>query len=105
MQRVYFIACGIGAALPLSQFLPWLASTARRCLCCCGQRSGRRSAAFAWLDVLASAAVLIVFMFAESRRLEMPAPWLPLLGLCLVGVSVALPLFLLLRQRQLARQA
>ena len=50
------------------------------------------------MDVLVSAVVLIVFMKIESRRRSIPRRWLPIAGLVLVGVSLALPLFLYLRE-------
>jgi hypothetical protein len=51
-------------------------------------------------DVLASALILVVFVRAESRRLGLPYGRLALVGL-LVGVSLAMPWFLYLRQRHL----
>lgn len=53
--------------------------------------------AFAWLDMLVSALAVIVFVLYEGRRLHMPRAWLALPGLC-VGVSLALPLFLWMRE-------
>jgi hypothetical protein len=52
-------------------------------------------------DVLVSSAVLLVFMRVEGKLLRMRFRWLPIVGLCAVGVSLALPLFLFLRERAL----
>ena len=49
------------------------------------------------MDVLVSAVVLIVFMRVESRRVAIHGRWYPVLALVLVGVSLALPLYLYLR--------
>src|SRR5260370_36647041 len=38
---------------------------------------------------------------SEGKRLGMRLLWLPILGLCTVGVSFGLPLFLYLRERAL----
>lgn len=63
------------------------------------EAASTRIGAFAWLDVLVAALVLLGFIVAEGRRLAMRAWWLPVAGTCLVGVSFGLPLFLWLRER------
>jgi len=65
------------------------------------QAAQLRVGAFAWLDVLVSALVLVGFMIAEGRRLRLRYVWLPVVGTCTVGVSLGLPLFLLLREIRL----
>jgi hypothetical protein len=60
-----------------------------------------RIGAFFGLDVIVSAIVLFVFVFAEGRRDRVPHLWLPIIATLLVGVSLGLPLFLYLRPRQL----
>ena len=65
------------------------------------QAAQLRVGAFAWLDVLVSALVLLGFMIAEGRRLQLRHVWLPVVGTCTVGVSLGLPLFLLLREIRL----
>lgn len=49
------------------------------------------------MDVIVSASVLILFVFAEGRRLGMQKLWVPVIGTLLVGVSLGLPLFLYMR--------
>lgn len=61
------------------------------------EAAATRIGAFAWLDVLISAAALLVFVVAEGRRLKMRYLWLPVLATATVGVSLGLPLFLLQR--------
>ena len=58
---------------------------------------------FAWLDVLVSAVVLIGFIRHEGLRVPVAGLWMPVAGTCLVGVSLGLPLFLLMRERALRR--
>ena len=62
------------------------------------QLFANRVSAFFGLDVLVSSAVLLVFMRVEGRRVRIRARWLAVAGLCVVGVSLALPLFLYLRE-------
>lgn len=50
------------------------------------------------MDVLVSAVVVIAFMRLESARLVIPLRWLPVLALITVGVSLALPMFLYMRE-------
>lgn len=100
LRAAYALLALAGTLLPLSQFIPWLATNGLAVPLLMQQAFGAPIAAFAWLDVLVSAVVLLLFMLAEARRLGMRRVWLPVLGLCLVGVSLALPLFLFLREGQ-----
>ena len=50
------------------------------------------------IDLLLAAAVLIVFIAVESRRLGMKQAWIPILLTCIVGVGTGLPVFLLMRR-------
>jgi len=65
------------------------------------QLFANRVSLFFGLDVLVSSAVLVVFMRVEGRLLRIKFRWLPIVGLCAVGVSLALPLFLYLRESAL----
>ena len=55
--------------------------------------------------VLISAVTLIAFIRREGSRRKMRGLWLPIAATCLIGVSCGLPLFLYLREQQLAPQA
>jgi hypothetical protein len=61
-----------------------------------------RIGAFFSSDVFVSALVLVTFMRSEIRRLKIKNGWWPILGLT-VGVSLAFPWFLYLRERQWAQ--
>jgi hypothetical protein len=50
------------------------------------------------IDLLLAAAVVIVFIAVESRRLGMNHAWIPILLTCIVGVGTGLPAFLLMRK-------
>ena len=100
MQIVYAILCIVGIALPLAQFLPWLADHGLNLPLFLSEATATPIAAFGWSDLVVSGAVVIALVIAEGRRLGMRHSCVSLLGL-VVGVSLALPLFLLLRQRHL----
>lgn len=103
MKIIYAILCLLGTVLPLTQFVPWLSTNGFAIQLLIQDASGSQIAAFAWLDVLVSAIVVFAFIFYEGRRLGMKFLWLPVVGLITVGVSLALPLFLLIRELHLAK--
>jgi hypothetical protein len=100
-KSLYLFLCILGAAIPYSQFVPWVMENGLHLGLLVRQLFANRISAFFGLDVLISSAVLLVFMRVEGRSLRMRFRWLPIAGLCLVGVSLALPLFLYLRERAL----
>jgi uncharacterized protein DUF2834 len=100
-KNIYLFLCFLGTALPYSQFVPWVMENGLHLGLLFRQLFANRISAFFGLDVLVSSAVLVVFMRVEGRQLRMRFRWLPIAGLCAVGVSLALPLFLYLRERAL----
>ncbi|MBH2010694.1 MAG: DUF2834 domain-containing protein [Xanthomonadaceae bacterium] len=101
MHIIYILLCIAGTALPLSQFVPWLATHGLDVALLVQQALAGPIAAFAWADVLVSGIAVAIFVVAEGRRLAMRRLWLPLSCL-VVGPSLALPMFLLQRERHLA---
>lgn len=101
MRQLYFLLALIGAALPYSQFVPWLAEHGPNIRLLFTELFSTRTGAFFGFDVLVSAVVLVAFIRREGARRKMPILWLPIAATCLVGVSCGLPLFLYLRERQL----
>ena len=55
---------------------------------------------FFGLDVIVSLLVLWVFIFTEGRRRQMKHLWVYVVCNLTVGVSLGLPLFLYMRERQ-----
>jgi len=53
------------------------------------------------MDVIVSSLVFATFVFSEGSRLKMKNLWIYIASNLLVGVSLGLPLFLLMRQRKL----
>jgi len=104
MRWVYLSLALIGTVLPYSQFLPWLAEHGPNIPLLLTELFSTRAGAFFGLDVLVSAVVLIAFIRREGARRKMRNLWLPIAATCLIGVSCGLPLFLYLRERQLATE-
>jgi hypothetical protein len=104
-KLIYLFLCVLGFALPYSQFLPWAMEHGLNVRFFVQQLFANRIGAFFGLDVLVSAVALIGFVRVESVRLKMHTMWLPIVSVLLVGVSLGLPLFLYLRERELDRRA
>ncbi len=100
-KNVYLFLCILGAAIPYSQFVPWVMENGLQLGLLVRQLFANRISAFFGLDVLVSSVVLLVFMGVEGRLLRIRFRWMAIVGLCAVGVSLALPLFLYLRERVL----
>ena len=105
MKKFYGILCILGFVLPYWQFLPWLLNNGLDVVALLNEATQLRIGAFAWLDVVISALVLLGFIWFEGSRLKMPKLWLPTLGSLSVGVSFGLPLFLLLREIHLEKDS
>ncbi len=100
-KNAYLFLCILGTVLPYSQFVPWLAENGLNAQFFVRQLFANRIGAFFGWDVLISGVVLVGFVRSEGKRLGMSLLWLPILGLCAVGVSFGFPLFLYLRERAL----
>src|SRR5262249_653000 len=100
LKIVYLTPCGLGI-LPYWQFIPWVAANGLHIPLLVRELFANRISAFFGIDVLVSSLVLLVFMRAEGTRLGIPRRWLPVLALITVGVSLALPLFLYMREMRL----
>ena len=98
LKTIYLGLCVLGAVLPYWQFLPWVAANGLHLPLLVQQLFANRIGGFFGMDVLVSSLVLLVFMRAEKTKLRIRLPWLPVLALLTVGVSLALPLFLYLRE-------
>jgi hypothetical protein len=100
-KTVYLVLCLIGALLPYWQFVPWVVEHGMNPSLFVRDLFVNRISAFFGMDVVVSAVVLVVFMRIENARLGIGRRWLPVLAVLLVGVSLALPLFLYMREARL----
>ncbi len=104
-KMLYLFLCFLGVALPYSQFVPWVIEHGLDMRLFVHQLFANRIGGFFGMDVFVSAVALIGFVRNEGGRLKMDRLWLPIASVLLVGVSLGLPLFLYLRERELERRA
>lgn len=104
MIYFYGVCCLLGLILPLTQLLPWLIEQGLNIPLFIKQAAQLRIGAFAWLDVIVSAIALTGFIVYEGARIKMKRVWLPVAATFMVGVSLGLPLFLLLREHHLDKK-
>jgi hypothetical protein len=101
MQWLYLIAAVLGTILPLSYFLPFLATHGLDLPLFFRQLFASDISSFFAMDVIVSALTLFAFVPSEGRRLGMKHLWVYVLCTFLVGGSLGLPLFLFFRERRL----
>jgi len=100
-KTLYLVLCFAGVLLPYWQFVPWALQHGLNLALFARELFANRIGAFFGMDVLVSAVVLLVFTRIESARLGIRRRWLVLVSVLTVGVSLGLPLFLYLREREL----
>lgn len=93
--------CVLGTLAPLAAFLPFLRDHGLDARAFVSQLSASPVSAFFGLDVFVSALVVWALVAVEGRRLGMARLWMPIVATLLVGVSLALPLFLYQREAHL----
>lgn len=104
LKVIYFLFCILGTVLPYSQFLPFLIEHGLDIQLFLEQLFANKISGFFGIDLIASSLTLWVFVFWEGTRLKMQNLWIYIAANLLVGVSLGLPLFLLMRQYQLEQQ-
>src|SRR5205823_13920718 len=97
-RYVYIILFVVDVFLPYWQFMPWFLDHGLDIALFDQELFANRIVAFFGPDVLVSALMLWIFVFAEGGRLGMRRLWIPVIRTLLVGVSLGLPLFLYMRQ-------
>lgn len=104
MKRVYVLLCVLGFALPYYFFIPFVLANGLNVSLLIRQLFANQVAAFFGTDVIVSSLVLWAFIFQETRRRQIRHWWLSILANLAVGVSLGLPLFLLLREIALDKE-
>src|ERR1044072_4337803 len=104
IQYFYLLLCVLGAVLPYSQLVPFLAEHGLNLPLLVEQLFANRISALFGLDVIVSSIALWVFVFTEGRRRQMKHLWLYIVCNLAVGLSLALPLFLYMRERNITVQ-
>ena len=105
LQYLYLVLCVLGTILPYSQFIPFLAERGLDIPRFVQDLFASRVSAFFGLDVIVSSLALWAFVFGEGKRQRMRHLWVYVLCNLVVGVSLALPLFLYIRERHMTSQA
>ena len=101
MKIFYLLAAVLGAVLPLSQLIPFLQTHGLDLKLFFAYLFSNSVSGFFGMDVIVSSVVLWIFVFSEGGRLGMRRLWVYVVCNLAVGVSLALPLFLLFRERAL----
>lgn len=99
LRHVYLLLCVLGFILPYAQLVPWILDNGLQLGLLVRELFATRIGAFFGLDVVVSAIVLFVFIFARRRESGVRHLWLPVIATLLVGVSLGFPLFLYLQER------
>ena len=99
--RLYVALAVAGAIFPYLIFIPWLSDHGAQPGLFVRQLFATGPAAIFASDVLYAAAVFILFVIVEGRRLGMRRLWLPPLLVVLFGLCCGLPAFLAMRERAL----
>ena len=103
MKKLYILAAILGAVLPLSQLIPFLTTHGLDLKLFFTYLFSNGVSGFFGMDVIVSSVVLWLFVFSEGRRLGMKRLWVYVICNLAVGVSLALPLFLMFREDALDR--
>ncbi len=100
MRFVYLLLAILGAAIPLSAFVPWVMEHGMQLDLMYSQILNDSLSLFAWLDVLIAAICLILFIFIDGQKHQVKHRYWAILLTCAIGVSCGLPFYLYLRSRQ-----
>lgn len=100
-KTLYLALCVVGTIVPYTQFVPWLLQHGLNLPLFARELFATRIGAFFGMDVLVSAITLIIFARIERARVRISNRWSIVVAILVVGVSLGLPLFLYLREREL----
>jgi hypothetical protein len=97
-KSIYTIFCVLGTFIPYAIFAPFLLQHGLDIPLLAREMFATPTSAFFTADIVISSLVLWVFIYFETRKRAIKYWWLAILANLTVGVSLALPLFLLLRE-------
>lgn len=97
-KTVYIILCVLGAAIPLTAFVPFALENGLDLGLFVQEMFGTQVATFLSADLILSSLALWVFIYFELRKRPIRYWWLAIIANVGVGLSLGLPLFLLLRE-------
>jgi 4-amino-4-deoxy-L-arabinose transferase-like glycosyltransferase len=97
-KNVYIVLCILGAVIPMAVFVPFALENGLDMRLFAREMFGTQVASFLSADLMLSSLALWAFIFFEVRKRPIPYWWLAIVANLAVGLSLALPLFLLLRE-------
>ena len=100
-KGIYAALCFLGFVVPYYFFVRFVAEHGLDFSMLIRQVFATPASSFFAADVIVSSVVLWVFIFREAGKRSIPFWWICLIANLAVGVSLALPLFLLLREIQI----
>lgn len=104
MSLVYLLLSIVGFVLPYSQLIPFMADNGFDLPLFWSQLYANQISSTFAFDLLISSLVFWVFVFREGKKIQLKSLWIyPVLNL-IVGLSFALPVFLLMRLNHLERE-
>ncbi|WP_088894078.1 DUF2834 domain-containing protein [Leptolyngbya ohadii] len=101
MRSLYLVLCIVGTVLPYAYLVPFLMAHGLDLPLFFQQLFANHVSSLFGVDFIISSIVLWLFIFWEGNRLQMKHLWVYLASNLTVGISLALPLFLLMRQKKL----
>jgi hypothetical protein len=104
MQWLYLAAAALGTVLPLRYGVAFVLEHGLDLRLFVSQMFETDVSALFAIDVVVSSVVVWLLVYAEGRRLGMRHLWAYVVCNLVVGVSLALPLFLWMRQRRLTAE-
>lgn len=104
LKSFYLLLAILGLVLPYSQFIPFIFEHGLDIKLFFTQLFANKISGFFGMDVIVSSWAFWTFVFMEGKKLKMQNMWVYIAGNLLVGVSFALPLFLLMRQGKIEQQ-
>jgi hypothetical protein len=103
-KRIYIVLCVLGFAVPYYFFARFVVEHGLNLSVLVSQLFANPISTFFAADVIVSSLVLWAFMYQEMRKRSINFWWVCIIANLAVGVSLALPLFLLLRETQIEKE-
>lgn len=94
MKRLYLILTVVGLVLPYYFFPSFLVTNGFDLRLLLGYLFANEISSFFAVDLIITALVLLLFVFRESKRLDMQSWWVYVIATLVVGPSFAFPLFI-----------
>lgn len=106
MTKLYLFLAVIGCIVPYGIFINWLFKNGVDISLFWSNIVASPMSIFAWLDVLITALVLLIYLFIKRHFFEVGQRWVITITTCLIGPSCSLPLLLyyLEKQKQFTHQ-